>query len=159
MFKRYDQKQQFLLPFNLEEFVPENHIARVLNDIIDVVNIDAIESTYSEEGCPAYHPRLLLKILLYGSLISIRSSRNIDQMVTIQPLIKKVCFSAKCCNPQDNSGAPLSTARIASITFMPFFLIEDMYALILQKATAPSMLRKVPEIFCCSFIILMSRSA
>ena len=80
MFKRYDQKQQFLLPFNLEEFVPENHIARVLNDIIDVVNIDAIESTYSEEGCPAYHPRLLLKILLYGSLISIRSSRNIDQM-------------------------------------------------------------------------------
>ena len=80
MFKRYDQKHQFLLPFNLEEFVPENHIARVLNDIIDVVNIDAIESTYSEEGCPAYHPRLLLKILLYGSLISIRSSRNIDQM-------------------------------------------------------------------------------
>ena len=80
MFKRYDQKQQFLLPFNLEEFVPENHIARVLNDIIDVVDISDIESTYSEEGCPAYHPRLLLKILLYGSLISIRSSRNIDQM-------------------------------------------------------------------------------
>ncbi|AKB74388.1 Mobile element protein [Methanosarcina lacustris Z-7289] len=38
MFKRYDQKQQFLLPFNLEEFVPENHIVRVLNDIIDVIN-------------------------------------------------------------------------------------------------------------------------
>ena len=80
MFKRYDQKQQFLLPLNLEEFVPENHIARVLNDIIDVVDINAIESTYSEEGCPAYHPRLLLKILLYGYLINIRSSRKIEQM-------------------------------------------------------------------------------
>ncbi len=80
MFKRYDQKQQFLLPFNLEEFVPENHIVRVLNDIIDVVNIDAIESTYYEEGCPAHHPRLLLKISLYGYLISIRSSRKIEQM-------------------------------------------------------------------------------
>jgi transposase len=80
MFKRYDQKQQFLLPFNLEEFVPENHIARVLNDIIDVVNISDIESTYSEEGCPAYHPRLLLKILLYGYLINIRSSRKIELM-------------------------------------------------------------------------------
>ncbi|AAM05389.1 IS1182-like element ISMac2 family transposase [Methanosarcina acetivorans] len=80
MFKRYDQKQQFLLPFNLEEFVPENHIARVLNDIIDVIDISAIESTYSEEGCPAYHPRLLLKILLYGYLINIRSSRKIEQM-------------------------------------------------------------------------------
>ncbi|AKB34596.1 Mobile element protein [Methanosarcina siciliae C2J] len=80
MFKRYDQKQQFLLPFNLEEFVPENHIARVLNDIIDVIDINSIESTYSEEGCPAYHPRLLLKILLYGYLINIRSSRKIEQM-------------------------------------------------------------------------------
>ena len=80
MFKRYDQKQQLLLPLNLEEFVPKNHISRVLNDIIDAVDISEIESTYSEEGCPAYHPRLLLKILLYGYLINIRSSRKIEQM-------------------------------------------------------------------------------
>ena len=46
--------------------------------------------------------------------------------VTIQPLIKKYVFSAKCCNSQDNSGAPLSAARIASITFKPFFLIVEM---------------------------------
>ncbi|WP_235273574.1 hypothetical protein, partial [Methanosarcina mazei] len=45
--------------------------------------------------------------------------------VTIQPLIKKYVFSAKCCNSQDNSGAPLSAARIASITFKPFFLIVE----------------------------------
>jgi len=80
MFKKYDQKQQFLLPFNLEEFVSENHISRVLNDLIDVADISAIESTYSENGCPAYHPRLLLKILLYGYLINIRSSRKIEEM-------------------------------------------------------------------------------
>jgi transposase len=67
MFKRYDQKQQFLLPFNLEEFVSENHISRVLNDLIDVVDISAIESTYSENGCPAYHPRLLLKSYFMGT--------------------------------------------------------------------------------------------
>ena len=80
MFKKYDQKQQFLLPFNLEEFVSEDHISRVINELFDVVDISAIESTYSEEGCPAYHPRLLLKILLYGYLINIRSSRKIDDM-------------------------------------------------------------------------------
>lgn len=80
MFKKYDQKQQFLLPLNLEEFVPEGHISRVINDLFDVVDISTIESTYSEEGCPAYHPRLLLKILFYGYLINIRSSRNIDGM-------------------------------------------------------------------------------
>jgi len=80
MFKRYDQKQQFLLPLDLDEFVSENHISRVLNDLIDVVDISTIESTYSENGSPAYHPRLLLKILLYGYLINIRSSRKIEEM-------------------------------------------------------------------------------
>ena len=80
MFKKYDQNQQFLLPYNLEEFVSEDFIFRVINDLFDVVDISAIESTYSENGCPAYHPRLFLKILFYGYLINIRSSRKIDDM-------------------------------------------------------------------------------
>ncbi|MBW2741601.1 MAG: IS1182 family transposase [Deltaproteobacteria bacterium] len=80
MFKKYDQKQQFLLPLRLERFVPENHIARILNDVIEAVDTTAIESTYSEDGSPAYHPRLMLKILLYGYMINIRSSRNIQKM-------------------------------------------------------------------------------
>ena len=42
-------------------------------------DISAIES-YSENGCPAYHPRLFLKILFYGYLINIRSSRKLHQM-------------------------------------------------------------------------------
>jgi transposase len=80
MFKKYDQNQQFLLPLRLERFIPEDHIARILNDIIESVDITAIESTYSENGSPAYHPRLMLKILLYGYMINIRSSRDIQKM-------------------------------------------------------------------------------
>jgi transposase len=68
MFRKYNQKQQFLLPLDLKDFVPEKHTARVLNDIVDIVDINAIESTYSKERCPAYHPGYLLKILLYGIL-------------------------------------------------------------------------------------------
>jgi len=82
MFKKYDQNQQFLLPLSLDSFVPEDQIARIINDIIDAVDITAIESTYSENGSPAYHPRLLLKILLYGYLIDIRSSRDIQKMTS-----------------------------------------------------------------------------
>jgi len=80
MFKKYDQKQQFLLPISLEDFIAEDHISRILNDIIDAIDITTIESKYSEEGCPAYHPRLLIKILLYGYMINIRSSREIYKM-------------------------------------------------------------------------------
>ena len=61
MFKKYDQKQQFLLPLNLEEFVSKDHISRVINELFDVVDISAIESTYSEEGCPAIIQDFFLK--------------------------------------------------------------------------------------------------
>jgi transposase len=80
MFKKYDQNQQFLFPLSLESFIPEDHIARILNDIIEGIDITGIESTYSENGCPAYHPLLLMKILLYGYTIDIRSSRDIHNM-------------------------------------------------------------------------------
>jgi len=80
MFKKYDQKQQFLLPISLENFIPEDHIGRILNDIIDAIDITTFESKYSKDGCPAYHPRLLIKILLYGYMINIRSSRDIHKM-------------------------------------------------------------------------------
>ena len=79
MFKRYDQKQQFLLPFNLEEFVSEDHISRVINDLFDVVDISAIESNYSEEGRPAYHPKMMLKVLLWGYATGVRSSRKVEE--------------------------------------------------------------------------------
>jgi len=82
MFKKYDQNQQFLLPLRLESFIPDDHIARILNDVIESVDITAIESTYSENGSPAYHPRLMLKILLYGYMINIRSSRDIQKMAS-----------------------------------------------------------------------------
>jgi transposase len=39
MFKKYDQKQQFPLPISLEDFIAEDHIGRILNDIIQVVPI------------------------------------------------------------------------------------------------------------------------
>ena len=39
MFKRYDQKQQFLLPLNLEEFVSEDHISRVLRNDENIISI------------------------------------------------------------------------------------------------------------------------
>jgi transposase len=80
MFKKYDQKQQFLLPLSLEDFVAEDHIGRILNDIIDAIDLTNLEAKYSKDGCPAYHPRLLIKILLYGYMINIRSSREIHKM-------------------------------------------------------------------------------
>lgn len=76
-YKEYNQGQVMLLPPSLEEKIPEKHISRMINKVVDELDIRDIERSYSELGCRAYHPRMLLKVLLYGYSIGVRSSRKI----------------------------------------------------------------------------------
>ena len=78
-YKKYHQNQIMLMPPNLEEKVPQGHLARYISQVIDELNISGIEEGYSDIGCKAYHPRMLLKLLIYGYSIGIRSSRRIQK--------------------------------------------------------------------------------
>jgi transposase len=78
-FKEYNQNQMMLLPPSLEEKIKEDHIARLISQVVDKLDIRDIEARYSEEGCSAYHPRMLLKIILYGYSIGIRGSRRLQK--------------------------------------------------------------------------------
>jgi len=78
-FKEYHQNQIMLMPPSLEEKVPDGHLARYISILVDELDIDEIEKGYSELGCRAYHPRMLIKLLLYGYSTGIRSSRRIQK--------------------------------------------------------------------------------
>ena len=78
-FKEYNQQQIMLMPPNLEEKVPEQHLARYISKAIDKLDITNIEKGYSERGCHAYHPRMLLKVILYGYSTGLRSSRRLQK--------------------------------------------------------------------------------
>ena len=80
-FKEYPQSQIMLMPPSLEEKVPDEHLARYINKIVDELDIREIEKGYSELGCRAYHPRLLIKVLLYGYSLGIRSSRRLQREI------------------------------------------------------------------------------
>lgn len=80
-FKEYQQNKIMLLPPSLEEKVPEGHLARYISKLVDELSIREIEAGYSELGCRAYHPRMLIKLLLYGYSLGIRSSRRIQKEV------------------------------------------------------------------------------
>ena len=76
-FKPYSQNQSQLLPPSLEEFIDKDHIARLLSHAIDAMDISFIENTYSPLGQHAYAPKMLVKTLLYGYTIGVRSSRKL----------------------------------------------------------------------------------
>ena len=77
VFKPYSQHQVLLLPPSLEEFIPENHLVRVVNRTIDGLNIDPLVASYKGGGTSAYHPLMLLKVLVYAYLSKIYASRRI----------------------------------------------------------------------------------
>jgi transposase len=79
VFKRYVQNQATLLPPSYEEMVPEKHAVRVVNEVIERIDISALERSYKGGGTSSYHPRMLLKVLVYGYLRNIYSSRKIEQ--------------------------------------------------------------------------------
>ena len=63
-FKDYDQNQLFLLPPNLAEWVPEDHVARFISDVVDMLDLSALNKSYAGAlGQPAYEPRMILKVV------------------------------------------------------------------------------------------------
>jgi len=71
-FKDYNQKQMVLFPENLEEYIPENHQARTVNHIVDRLNITKLMKEYQGIGTSSYHPRMMLKVLIYAYLTILR---------------------------------------------------------------------------------------
>lgn len=72
-----DRRQRMLFPPSIKEYLPENHLAKLVLAIVDMLDLSRIEGDYSEEGQHAYSPGILLSILFYGYAIGIRSSRKL----------------------------------------------------------------------------------
>ena len=81
-FKEYDQNQTFLLPPALEEFVPAGHLTRIINEVVNTLDLNVLYSRYSDAGCHSYHPQMMLKILFYGYAVGERSSRVLAHRMT-----------------------------------------------------------------------------
>jgi len=76
-----DPNQQWLFPPSLDDLVPAGSEVRLLSDAMDEMGWSALEGSYSETGRPAYHPRILAKVLVYAYSRGTRSSRRIEELV------------------------------------------------------------------------------
>lgn len=69
--------QQWLLPPSIEDMIPEDHICFLVEGLIDSLDYRMFDIKYSGCGHPAYHPRVLLKLLIMGVIDRVRSSRRL----------------------------------------------------------------------------------
>ncbi len=81
IFKDYNQKQTFLLPPAVDDFVGPKHPARIISDVINTIDISSIRGKYNGGGSTAYHPGMMLKVLLYAYSQGVYGSRRIERAV------------------------------------------------------------------------------
>jgi transposase len=83
VYRGYEPDQMLLLPPSLKDWLPEGHLAFFISDAVDQLDISDIQNEYEKElrGYPPYHPRMMLKILVYGYCVGVRSSRKIARRV------------------------------------------------------------------------------
>ncbi|OGN89133.1 MAG: transposase, partial [Chloroflexi bacterium RBG_13_48_10] len=77
IFKEYTQGQVILLPTDLEAQIPPKHLVRVVNTAIEKMDLTALLAQYRGGGASSYHPKMLLKVLIYAYTQQLYSSRKI----------------------------------------------------------------------------------
>jgi len=71
-----------LFPINIFDLIPENHPSRLVDHVVNQLDISDIASLYLGGGCSAYHPRMMIKVIFYAYLSNIYSCRKIAKALT-----------------------------------------------------------------------------
>ncbi len=84
MYKPYISNETVLFPPNLGDFIPQDAPARLISEIVDLMDLKEIHDSYSKasDGQPPYHPAMLLKVVLFGYMNNIFSTRGLESAMT-----------------------------------------------------------------------------
>ncbi|MDR2119258.1 MAG: transposase, partial [Tannerella sp.] len=82
VFKSYSQGQTVLFPASLDEKLPEDSPARLIHHVVDSLDISRVTDTYRGGGTSSYHPRMMLKVVIFGYLNNIYPCRKIENALT-----------------------------------------------------------------------------
>ena len=124
-YRPYCPDQMLLLPPSLQDWLPENHLSYFVGDVIDNLDLSAIESVYEREerGYPPYHPHMMTKVLVYAYCIGIFSSRKIQRH-----LIEDVAFRVLA------SGNQPDFRTISDFRKIHHKALEDLFQQVLRLA-------------------------
>lgn len=81
VFRPYEPEQMMLMPVALQEWLPADHLAYFVSDVVEHLDLSAIMKRYQDEerGYPPYHPRMMVKVLVYAYCVGVPSSRKIEK--------------------------------------------------------------------------------
>ena len=124
-YRPYSPDQMFLLPPSLRDWLPENHLSYFVGDVVDNLDLSAIESVYEREdrGYPPYHPVMMTKVLVYAYCVGVFSSRKIQKR-----LLEDVAFRILAADNQPDFRT------ISDFRKIHYKALEDLFQQVLRLA-------------------------
>jgi transposase len=98
-YRPYYPNEDLLLPPSLRDWLPENHLAYFVSDVVDQLDLSGMEAVYGNEkrGQPPYDPQMMTKVLVYGYCVGVFSSRRIERR-----LVEDIAFRVLAADNQPN---------------------------------------------------------
>jgi len=98
-YRPYYPDEELLLPPSLRDWLPENHLAYFVSDVVDNLDLSAMDAVYGNEkrGQPPYDPLMMTKVLVYGYCVGVFSSRRIEKR-----LVEDIAFRILAAGNQPN---------------------------------------------------------
>jgi len=98
-YRPYYPDADLLLPPSLREWMPEDHLAYFVSDVVDQLDLSAMDRVYGDEkrGQPPYDPRMMTKLLVYAYCVGVFSSRRIERR-----LLEDIAFRVLAADNQPN---------------------------------------------------------
>jgi transposase len=125
VFKAYNQQQAMLLPPSLDELISANHPVRVVNKVLDQIDIVPLIATYKVGGTSSFHPKMLLKVLVFAYINNIYSSRKIEE--ALQQNIHFMWLSAMS-TPDHNTINRFRSERLKDVLRQIFTQVVQLLA-------------------------------
>lgn len=122
MYIQYNM-DQLVLPMDVEIVIPQNHLSRVIHTTVEKMDTSIFTPHYPRGGRPPYHPKLLLKVILYAYAKGIYSSRKIAEL--LRENIYFMWLSGHQ-TPDFRTINRFRSERMKEIIYTTFFAIVDM---------------------------------
>jgi len=116
-FHSINRDMDYLLPPSVQDWLPESHLARYVVDVVDALDLSAMEQAYGGRGSAAYHPAMLLSLLIYGYATGTFSSRKIERAT-----YDSLAFRFIACNRNPDHDTLASFRRRFGAEFQAAFV-------------------------------------
>ena len=121
-----DRDTPYILPPCVQDYLPEDHLARFIVDMVDQLDLRALSAVYAGKGKAPYHPAMLLALLFYGYSTGVFSSRKLEKATYDSMAFKYICANENPDHDTINSFRKRFYKEIESLFVEILVLAEAM---------------------------------